>query len=267
MDGVLYRDTEVIPGAPEFIRQLQDEGTPFVLLTNNSTKTPKQYAEKIGQMGIVVDEAQVLTSSLATAAYLLETIGPAGHVYVIGEDGIVEALTSAGFNLVSDRSQAEENPQPEHKRLDFPPQCVVVGLDRRLTFAKLETAALAIRGGASFIGTNPDRTLPTPMGLIPGNGAILAALEAATDVSPFVIGKPQSPIFRWAVSYLGLPTETVACLGDRLETDILGGAQAGLTTVFVLSGVSGAEELSRFEPKPDAVFADTADLLAAWRRR
>lgn len=252
MDGVLYRDTEVIPGAPEFIRQLQEEGIPFVLLTNNSTKTPKQYAEKINAMGIHVDESQVLTSALATAAYLLEAIGVAGRIYVIGEDGIIEALKNAGFTLVDDHSQA---------------QCVVVGLDRQLTFAKLQTAALAIRNGARFIGTNPDRTLPTPMGLIPGNGAILAALAAATDVNPFVIGKPQSPIFRWAVSRLGLPIETVACLGDRLETDILGGAQAGLTTVFVLSGVSSAEELSHFQPRPDAVFADTAELLAAWRHR
>jgi len=254
MDGVLYRDTAVIPGAPEFIRQLQDDGTPFVLLTNNSTLTPKQYAEKIGRMGIQVASAQVLTSSLATADYLLETVGAGTPVYAIGEDGIMEALAESGFVLLGEEDYRQA-------------RCVVIGLDRTVTFAKLQAASLAIRGGATFIGTNPDRTLPTPIGLIPGNGALLAAVEAATDRAPFVIGKPQPPIFRWAIARLGLPAERVACLGDRLETDILGGAQVGLFTVFVLSGVSSAEELERFEPKPDAVFDGPAELLESWRHR
>jgi 4-nitrophenyl phosphatase len=254
MDGVLYRDTVVIPGAPEFVAQLQADGTPFVLLTNNSTKTPTQYAEKIAEMGIHVPPAQVLTSSLATAAYLLETFGEGAPVYAIGEDGILEALAQAGFVLLRDE---------EYLRA----RSVVVGLDRQATFARLQWASLAIRNGAAFIGTNGDRTLPTPLGLIPGNGSLLAFVEAATDTPPFVIGKPQPPILRWAVSQLGLPAERVACLGDRLETDILGGSRVGLYTVFVLSGVSTSEDLARFEPKPDAVFAGPAELLAAWRGR
>lgn len=251
-DGVLYRDTEVIAGAPDFIEHLKAEGTPFVILTNNSSKTPAQYVAKLAEMGINVAVEQVLTSGLATTAYLLEEAGPGTAVLVIGEDGILEPLAAAGFTLVQDYES---------------PRYVVVGLDRRLTFARLQDACLAIRRGAAFIGTNGDRTLPTPIGLIPGNGAILAAIEAATDTPPFVIGKPQTPIFRWALGRLGLSAERVACLGDRLETDILGGHRAGLRTVFVLSGVSTAEDLAAFTPKPDVVFADPAELLAAWRSR
>lgn len=249
-DGVLYRDTEVIPGAPEFIAELKTGGTPFVILTNNSTKTPAQYVAKLAEMGIAVEEREVLTSSLATVAHLLAESGPGTPVYVIGEDGIVEALRQGGLDLVDDYRQA---------------RYVVVGMDRQVTFAKLKAAALAIRAGAVFIGTNGDRTLPTPEGLIPGNGALLAALEAATDQAPLVIGKPQPEILLWAASHLGVPTSDVACLGDRLETDILGGHRAGMRTVLVLSGVTSQALLDCYDPKPDLVFDSAAELLAAWR--
>jgi len=252
MDGVIYRDTEPIRGAAEFIVSLQEEQTPFVLLTNNSTRTPEQYVDKLADMKINVDVKQVLTSALATAEYLRRIARPSQRVYLIGEDGLQTAVQAAGFSLASDYHEAEY---------------VVVGMDRNITFEALRQATLAIRRGAPFIGTNPDRTLPTPQGQIPGNGSILAALEAATDVEPFVIGKPQAPIFDWALQHLGLPKERVACLGDRLETDILGGNRAGLTTVFVLSGVSTREQLACFDPKPDLVFADPGELNEAWCRR
>ncbi len=251
-DGVLYRDTEVIPGAPEFIEQLKREGTPFVVLTNNSTKTPAQYVDKLAEMGIRVEEREVLTSSLATVDHLLAESGPGAPVYVIGEDGIVEALRQGGFELVQDYWRA---------------RYVVVGMDRQVCFARLQGAALAIRGGATFIGTNGDRTLPTPIGLIPGNGSILAFLEAATDQAPLVIGKPQPGIFAWAASHLGVPGGCIACLGDRLETDILGGHDAGLLTVLVMSGVTSPQLLAAYEPQPDLVFPSAAELLDAWRGR
>jgi 4-nitrophenyl phosphatase len=251
-DGVLYRDTEVIPGAPEFLAQLKREGTPFVVLTNNSSKTPAQYVAKLAEMGILVEEREVLTSSLATVDYLLAESGRGTPVFVIGEDGIVEALREGGFELVDDYRRA---------------RYVVVGLDRKLCFPRLRAAGLAIRGGAKFVGTNGDRTLPTPEGLIPGNGSILAFLEAATDQAPLVIGKPQPGIFAWAASHLGALAGRVACLGDRLETDILGGRDAGLLTVLVMSGVTSPELLATYEPKPDLVYPSAAELLDAWRRR
>ncbi|MHB0876331.1 MAG: HAD-IIA family hydrolase [Anaerolineae bacterium] len=251
-DGVLYRDTEVIPGAPEFIAHLKREGTPFVVLTNNSTKTPAQYVAKLAEMGIIVEEHEVLTSSLATVDHMRAESGPGTPVFVIGEDGIVEALRQGGFALVEDYRLA---------------RYVVVGLDRDLCFPRLQAAALAIRNGAGFIGTNSDRTLPTPEGLIPGNGSILAALEAATDQAPLVIGKPQPAIFAWAASHLAMKAGRVACLGDRLETDILGGHAAGLLTVLVLSGVTSPALLAAYEPKPDLVYPSAAELLAAWRSR
>lgn len=252
MDGVLYRDTEPIPGARELLAAFSKEGVPFLLLTNNSALTPDQYARKISAMGMAVPEEQILTSALATAAYLDEKAEPGSSVYVIGSDGLLQALRHSRVRITDDYREA---------------RYVTVGLNRKLTFQHLQDATLAIRRGAQFIGTNPDRTLPTPMGEIPGNGAILAALQAATDVEPLVIGKPQPGIFDWARSRLGLPAQEVACLGDRLETDVLGGQRAGLVTVFVLSGVSTEEDLAGFAPKPDAVFADPFDLLRAWKAR
>ena len=252
MDGVLYRDTEPIPGAAEFIDHLRREATPFACLTNNSTLTSEQYSRKLANMGIHVPASQVLTSGPATAAFIRSESGPGTPVLAIGEDGVMQALREAELHLTQDYRQA---------------RYVVVGLDRRITYDKLRAAGLAIRNGARFIGTNPDRTLPVPEGLVPGNGAFLAALEAATDVAPFIIGKPEPPIFHWALAHLGLKPEETACVGDRLETDVLGGKRVGLYTVFVLSGVSTAEQLSHFQPGPDAVFPSLAELLLAWKKR
>jgi 4-nitrophenyl phosphatase len=252
MDGVLYRETEPIDGAGRFIDHLRQEGTPFACLTNNSSLTSAQYSRKLADMGINVPESQVLTSGPATASYIREEAGPGTPVLAIGEDGVTEALRDAGLELTQDFRRA---------------RYVVVGLDRHLTYAKLRAAGLAVRNGAKFIGTNPDRTLPVPEGLAPGNGALLAFLEAATDVEPLIIGKPQAPIFHWALSHLGLKAAETGCVGDRLETDVLGGKQVGLFTVFVLSGVSTREQLAQFEPEPDAVYAGLGELLTAWKQR
>lgn len=252
MDGVLYHDTEPVPGASELLAAFTEENTPFTLLTNNSSLSPSQYTAKLAAMGVVVPEERILTSALATADYLERTAPAGSPVYAIGGDGLFEAIAGSGMRVTTDYREA---------------RYVVVGLNRRLTFQHLQDAVLAIGAGAEFIATNPDLTLPTPLGQIPGNGAIVAAIQAATGRDPVMIGKPEPGIFHWACRYLGLPPANVACLGDRLETDILGGNRAGMITVFVLTGISTEGQLATYEPKPAAAFRGLADLLQAWRQR
>ncbi len=250
MDGVLYHGNRRLPGAAEWIAALQEERVPFMLVTNNSTLTPEEYVAKVGQMGIHVTPQHVLTSGIAAADYL-SRVAPAGAaVHFIGENGLRTALLDRGFTLV-DRGG------------DY----VVVGMNRQLTFEMLKWAALAIRAGAKFIGTNPDVTLPVEEGQIPGNGAILKALEAATGVSPFIIGKPETTLLEIALERLGLGREGAAMLGDRVETDVLGGQRLGIATVLVLSGASSREDLARSGLQPDWVFDDLSSLLQAWRTR
>jgi 4-nitrophenyl phosphatase len=246
LDGVLYRGDEAIVGAREFVAFLQREQVPFLLLTNNSTRTPGQYVTKLAKMGIAIEERDVLTSAQATALYMEGMAPPGGRVYAIGEEGLRAAL--------------REKYTIAESEADF----VVVGLDSGLTYGKLKTATLLIRGGARFIATNPDKTLPTEEGLIPGSGAIVAALEAATGVAPFVVGKPESAIFDLALARMGVGKEGAAIIGDRLETDILGGRRAGLLTVLVLSGATSRQELGNSSIKPDLVFEDVRQLYEAW---
>lgn len=247
IDGVLYRGGQPLAGAREFIEFLQAEGTPFLLLTNNSTRTPAQYVDKLRRMGIEVDEETTLTSAQATAMYL-EQAAPGARVYLIGEEGLRAEIAGRGFIL------AEED-------VEF----VVVGMDTHLTYDKLRMATLAIRRGATFIGTNPDRTFPSEEGIVPGCGAILAALEAATDVRPLVIGKPQRTMFELALARMGTGQGTTAVLGDRLDTDILGGKEVGLLTILVLSGVTSRHDLESSSIVPDLVFEGLDQLQAAWQ--
>lgn len=248
MDGVLYRLNTPIAGAPEFLQFLRQTGKPFLLVTNNSTLTPAQYVAKLARMGISVTEEDLMTSGEATATYLA-SVAPAGtRVLLIGEDGIRSALKQRGFVLTEDSDAAY----------------VVAGLDRQLTYTKLKSASLAIRAGARFIATNPDKTLPTEIGLLPGAGAILAALEAATGVTPLVIGKPQPIMLELALQRLQARAEATAIVGDGLETDISGGRKLRLLTILVLSGVTSAEQLARSELQPDLVYEDIATLHRAW---
>jgi len=249
LDGVLYRGDEAIEGAGEFIALLQREAVPFLLLTNNSTRTPGQYVAKLAQMGIAVEEGDILTSAQATALYLGRIAAPRARVYVIGEEGLWVALQEKGYTL-ADRGA------------DF----VVVGMDRQLTYEKLKMATLLIRGGAKFIGSNPDKTFPSEEGIIPGNGAILAALEAATGVAPLVVGKPEPAIFDLALARMGVDKEGAAVIGDRLDTDVLGGQRAGLITILVLSGAASRQELENSLVKPDLVFEGVRQLYEVWPR-
>jgi len=249
MDGVMYRGMIAIPGAREFLAFCREHGIPFLLFTNNSSLTPQEYAAKLAGMEIHVAPQEVFTSSAATAMHLGKVMPSGARVYVIGESGVREALRAAGYEVAEGYEGVA---------------AVVVGWDRHLTYRKLKEATLAIRAGARFIGTNPDKTYPAEEGLVPGNGAILAAIEAATDMSPFIVGKPELPIFHMALDRLGADAAHTAIIGDRPETDILGGQRAGLMTVLVLTGVVGERELAASGLRPDRVFADLTALQAAW---
>ena len=247
MDGVLYRGDEPIAGAKKFFAFLRERPIGFILATNNSTLTAQQYVDKLARMGMEVALSEILTSSQATAMYL-ETLAPPGtKVYVIGEEGLETAVLETGYIISGDDAEF-----------------VVVGMDRRLTYEKLKVAALLIRGGARFIGSNPDTTLPTEEGFIPGNGATLAALEASTGVAPTIIGKPECIIFELALAKMGSSKEDTAVIGDRLDTDVLGGYNAGLTTILVLSGATTRQDVDSAPVKPDLIFEDIRHLHEAW---
>ncbi|MCL5076229.1 MAG: HAD-IIA family hydrolase [Chloroflexi bacterium] len=251
LDGVIYRGRTLLPGAVEFFGFLKQNGLKFKLVTNNSTRTAAYYAALLSGMGIKIGSEAVFTAGQATAQYLQKAAPSGAAVYVIGEEGLVDPILEAGFRLSEER-----------------PQFVVVGLDREVNYRKMATACVAIRAGAKFVAANPDRTLPTPDGFVPGCGAILAAIEACTDVPPFVVGKPETQMLTLVMEQLGVMPEETAIIGDRLDTDILGGQRAGLTTILVLTGVTTPNDLVSSPIQPDHIFADLKALeqqLAAVR--
>lgn len=248
MDGVLYRGNQPLPGARELIPALRGAGLSFILLTNNSTLTPQDYSAKLARMGIVVDPEAIFTSAMATSLYLMQHYPRGGGVYVLGESGLLSTLTLApGFG-------------PDGWQPDF----VVVGLDFHLTYDSLQRACSAIRGGALFIATNVDATLPVEGGeQWPGAGSIVAAVRTCSGVEPVVIGKPNPYIGQMALLKLDLPAGQVLCVGDRLETDILMGARIGTPTALVLTGASTEDDIPAAEAAPDYVFRDLPDMMAA----
>lgn len=249
MDGVLYRGDTIIPGTGELIAFLRAQEIGFVLATNNATRTPQQFVDKLAGMGVTVYTHEVLTSSLATAGYLAGIAPPGTRVFVVGMDGLRTALDEAGFCLVNDGAEF-----------------VVVGMDFAVCYQQLAQASLQIRAGAQFIGTNPDLTFPSEQGIMPGAGSLLALLQAATAVTPTVVGKPGTAMMEQAMARMGANPATTAMLGDRLETDILAGKRAGLHTLLVLSGVTDRALLADSEIQPDLVFEDVAELQAVWAR-
>lgn len=249
MDGVLYRGSEILPGTDSFIEFLRRRGIGFVLATNNATRTPQQFVDKLAGMGVDVRPSEVLTSAQATAGYLAGIAPPASRVFVVGMDGLRAALSEAGFTLVEEEAEF-----------------VVAGMDFAICYERLAQATLQIRAGARFIGTNPDKTFPSERGIVPGAGSILAFLEAATGVAPTVIGKPGTAMIEQALVRLGAQPGRTAMLGDRLETDILAGQRAGLRTLLVLSGVTTRKLLSSSEIQPDLVFEDVGHLGQVWAR-
>jgi 4-nitrophenyl phosphatase len=244
MDGVLWRGDEPMEGLQAFFATLRKRDIGFTLATNNSSRTPEQYTAKLARFGIEVSEDRILTSSQVAAAYLASQAAPGARVYAIGGEGVRQALEQQGFELAEQEA-------------DY----VVVGWDTHLTWHKLATAALLIHRGAGFIGTNPDTSYPTERGPVPGNGAQLAALEVATGIAPVVTGKPEPPMYEEAMRRMGARPETMAVVGDRLDTDIAGGVRLGLTTVLVLSGIATEAELAESPVRPDVVCADISDLI------
>lgn len=248
MDGVLWRSTEILPGAVDFFALLRRLGIPFILASNNSSRSPADYVAKIEKAGLgPVTENEIVTSATATADYLKTHYAPGTRVHVLGGDGLRGLVDAAGFPQVLEDADV-----------------VVAGLDFDLTYDKLRRAALLIRAGADFIGTNDDATFPSTEGLIPGAGSLLAALRTATDRMPQVMGKPGRAMFETALRKLGTAPEATLMIGDRLNTDITGAQETGLRTALVLSGVSTREEAAAASTPPDAIFDNLAALYAAW---
>lgn len=248
MDGVLWRGQAPLPGLIELFEFIRPRPMPIILATNNATTSPEGVKEKLRRLGVEVSLDEVLTSAIASAKWLSGCLPPEARVLVIGEGGLRSTLSEHGFVLVDSADDVE---------------AVVVGMDRQITYERLAEAALAIQSDALFVGTNPDKSFPTERGLVPGNGALLAALEATTDTKPVVIGKPEPPLFEQALDLLGTPAEDTLVIGDRLETDILGGQRAGLCTALVLTGVTRRDHLTTSSITPDWVYEGLPDLLQA----
>jgi 4-nitrophenyl phosphatase len=244
MDGVLWRGDQTIGNLPAIFSTITGQDWPVILATNNSTRTVDQYLAKLKGLGILLEPWQVITSGTATADFLKRNYPCGGNVFVVGEPGLVSTLKERGFNNSPLEAIA-----------------VVGGLDRTLDYKKLKVASLLIRSGVPFIGTNGDKTIPTSEGLEPGAGSILAALEAATDVSPTVIGKPNPEMFSQAMERLGTLPEVTLVIGDRLETDIAGGQKAGCLTGVVLSGVASTRATEDWEPSPDFIAPNLHSLI------
>ncbi|WP_322807183.1 HAD-IIA family hydrolase [Thermanaerothrix sp.] len=245
MDGVLWRGDQPIGNLPAIFETIQAQGLRVALATNNATRTAEQYAQKLLRFGVTFDPQFIVTSADATAYYLHQQFPQGGPIYLIGEEGLRQALAQYGFHPVEDGQVL----------------AVVAGLDRQLTYEKLRRATLLIRQGIPFIGTNPDRTYPSPEGLVPGAGTVLAALEAASDVRPIIIGKPFPTLFRVALERLNSHPQETLVVGDRLDTDILGAQQAGLRAALVLSGVTTTEEARHWSPPPNLIAPTLAHLL------
>jgi 4-nitrophenyl phosphatase len=244
MDGVLWRENDAIGDLGTIFNRFSDAGLQVLCATNNASRTPAQYIEKLAGLGANLREEQIITSGIGVAYLLKKRFPQGGPVYVIGEVGLVTALEQAGFRVT-----------------DQNPIAVVAGIDRQISFQKLKTATLLIRRGVPFYATNPDRTFPTPEGLIPGAGAILAALVTASDVEPIIAGKPNPTLYEFALEKLGTSPEETLAVGDRIETDILGAQRAGLKTALVLSGIATRQEGKAWQPAIDIIVPELGELL------
>jgi NagD protein len=248
MDGVLYRGSQLIPGADRFLGELRERRIPFRLLTNNSQRTRRDVVAKLARMGITVEEENVYTSAMATARFLAQQ-KPGGTAFVIGEGGLLTALHQNGYAVV-----------------DHEPDYVVVGEGRTFNLEQVEAAVRMILGGAKLIATNMDPNCPTQYGLRPGCGAMVAMLEVATGIKAFSVGKPSPIMMRAARKEMGLATDETTMIGDTMETDILGGVQLGFHTVLVLSGGTNLEDLQNYAYRPEIVVDSLADFTELLER-
>jgi HAD superfamily hydrolase (TIGR01457 family) len=247
LDGTLYHGGRMIPDADRLIAALRRAAVPFLFVTNNSSRTAASVAAHLRGMGIDANPEEVCTSSLAAARYIAEE-SPEATVAILGEEGLVQACAEAGLTLVMEN-----------------PQYVVQGIDRFFTYESLARASRWIREGAKFVLTNPDLMLPSDDGVMPGAGTLGAAIEAASGVSPVVIGKPESHLITYATSLLGITSEEAVVVGDNMRTDISAGVNAGCRTILVLTGLTTRDNLERYQTvtgvKPDEICADLAELM------
>ena len=253
LDGVVYRGSQPQPHAPEVIQALRGQGRLVRFFTNNSSLSRKSYSSKLESMGIPTPVGDIMTSSYATALYLVEEHASGKTVYQIGEQGITEELEQVGMNVVTNCGDPDA-------RIDY----VVIGIDRDFTYSKLARAQKAILDGAGFIATNADATLPIEGGgLLPGSGSLVAAVRTATRVDPVLIGKPQTYAFDKILEMTDTPPSRAVIIGDRLETDMAVGNRAGARTVLVLTGIASREDAERAqgELKPDRIIETLQELV------
>jgi 4-nitrophenyl phosphatase len=243
LDGTMYKGTERIEAASDFVKRLNEQKVPYLFVTNNSSRTPAQVAEKLRGFDIPAEKELVFTTGQATANYISNRRKNAS-IYLIGEEGIRTALEEKGFQFAGENA-------------DF----VVVGIDRELTYEKLAVACLAVRNGAVFVSTNADIALPTERGFVPGNGSITAVITVSTQTSPIFIGKPESIIMEQALKVLGTSKEETLMVGDYYDTDILAGMNAGMDTLLVHTGVTTKEMLAGYNRKPTY----SIDSLDKWK--
>jgi NagD protein len=242
MDGVLVHEERLIPGADRFIKALQGAGIPFLVLTNNSIYTPRDLAARLGRSGIELAPEALWTSALATAQFL-DSQRPAGTAFVVGEAGLTTALHDVGY-VLSDRD----------------PDYVVLGETRTYSFEAITKAIRLVAAGARFIATNPDVTGPSPQGLLPATGSVAALVTTATGVRPYFVGKPNPLMMRSALRAIDAHSESTVMIGDRMDTDVVAGLEAGMETVLVLTGISSRADAERFAYRPSRIVQSVADL-------
>jgi 5'-nucleotidase len=242
MDGVLVHEDQAIPGANEFLAQLRERGEPHLVLTNNSIYTPRDLSARLAAAGLQVPPEAIWTSALATARFL-DQQRPNGTAFAVGESGLTTALHEVGYTLV------EQDP-------DY----VVLGETRSYSLGRITQAIRLIAAGARFIATNPDPAGPTPAGLVPATGAVAALVSRATGVDPYYIGKPNPLMMREALRAIDAHSEDTTMVGDRMDTDVVAGIEAGMRTVLVLTGITTRDMAERFPYRPSLIVDSIADL-------
>jgi NagD protein len=243
MDGVLVREDYALPGAAEFLQRLVELERPFLVLTNNSIFTPRDLAARLARSGLSVPENSIWTSALATAAFLADQL-PGGSAYVIGEAGLTTALHEAGYTLT-----------------DVAPDFVVLGETRTYSFEAITKAVRLILGGARFIATNPDVTGPSAEGPLPATGSVAAMITKATGHEPYFVGKPNPMMFRSALNRIEAHSESTVMVGDRMDTDVVAGIEAGLETILVLTGSTTIDDVERYPFRPSRVLPSIAEAV------
>ena len=243
MDGVLVREEQVIPGADQFLARLTELEIPFLVLTNSSIYTRRDLSARLRASGLQVPEERIWTAASATAGFL-EAQRPGGSAYVIGEAGLTTSLHAAGYTL-SERD----------------PDYVVLGETRTYSFERITSAIRLIGNGARFICTNPDPTGPSPGGPLPAAGSVAALISKATGVKPYFVGKPNPLMMRSALNAIDAHSETTAMIGDRMDTDIVAGLEAGMETILVLTGMTTADDIDRHPYVPSRVVESVAELI------